>query len=99
MASPRELDLLLTCREGHTDAVLDILNNNTDDCSASASASPININAEDSLGETALHICAEHGHVHLMKLLLERGASVTSRTICGWTPLHLAASCPCTCPL
>lgn len=93
MASPRELDLLLTCREGHTDAVLEILNANSGNPNHE---SPINVNAEDSLGETALHICAEHGHTDVMRVLLERGAQCTSRTICGWTPLHLAASCPCT---
>ena len=99
MASPRELDLLLTCREGHTDAVLEILNannnNNNNNESNNKEQPPINVNAEDSLGETALHICAEHGHTDVMRVLLERGANCTARTSCGWTPLHLAASCPC----
>ena len=85
-ATARELDLRLTCREGNTAAVLDILNDEL---------TPIqNINAADSLGETALHTAAEHGHVAVLQLLLERGADPRRRTLCGWTALHLAASCP-----
>lgn len=85
-ATSVELDLLLTCRQGHLDAVLEILD-----------AHPyLNINAADSLGETALHITAEHGYTALMRELLQRGARVTVRTVCDFTPLHLAASCPCT---
>jgi ankyrin repeat protein len=91
MATARELDLLMTCREGNLEAVRALL-----DAPQPFGQPLLNINAEDSLGETALHVASEHGHVPLMRLLLARGASFASQTICGWTPLHLAASCPVT---
>ncbi|KAF8244297.1 ankyrin [Wilcoxina mikolae CBS 423.85] len=50
----------------------------------------INIDAWDYFGRTGLHYSAFHGHANISKLLLNRGASATTRDRQGCTPLHLA---------
>ena len=45
-------------------------------------------------GRTALHEASEKGHVAIVQLLLERGASATAKTHDGRTVLHLAAELP-----
>lgn len=37
------------------------------------------------------HRAAQGGHVHIMQLLLSRGATINWRDSEGWTPLHCAA--------
>jgi ankyrin repeat protein len=48
------------------------------------------IQAEDSQGQTALHIAARMGNHRLMLLLLRRGANVNAEDNDSSTPLHLA---------
>jgi ankyrin repeat protein len=48
------------------------------------------IQAEDSQGQTALHIAAQMGNHRLMLLLLRRGASINAEDNDSSTPLHLA---------
>lgn len=43
-------------------------------------------------GKTALHLAAAAGHAAVVKVLLERGASVETKDAVGETPLHLAVS-------
>ena len=45
----------------------------------------------DTLGNTALHLAAQHGHVALAKLLVEGGASVRGKSNTGATPFELAS--------
>ncbi|KAL8700353.1 MAG: hypothetical protein Q9201_005492 [Fulgogasparrea decipioides] len=47
-------------------------------------------------GITSLHTAAEGGHTALVKVLLEAGAQVSSRTVTGATPLHQASVHGCT---
>jgi ankyrin repeat protein len=56
----------------------------------------LNINVCNSDGFTALHVASMHGHVDMMRVLLDAGAeiNVTTRTK-GVTPLHLACQNQC----
>ena len=42
-------------------------------------------------GETCLKAAAEHGHLAICRLLLDKGAQVEARNRYGCTPLHYAA--------
>ncbi|GAB1317952.1 hypothetical protein MFIFM68171_08162 [Madurella fahalii] len=42
-------------------------------------------------GNTALHLATSSGHLKMVDLLLQRGASPTKENEVGYTPLHLAA--------
>lgn len=42
-------------------------------------------------GVQAIHVAAQHGHVEIIKLLVERGASVEALDLEGMTPLFYAA--------
>ncbi len=58
-----------------------------------AHATSIDLVAPKIGARTPLHVAAEHGCVHVVKQLLDAGASPAARTDRGWTPLHLAAIC------
>ena len=49
------------------------------------------VNANDSLGQTALYAAASNGHVALIKILFEAGADPNQATINGEVALHGAA--------
>lgn len=46
------------------------------------------LDVQDYDGTTALHAFAERGHVHAVRLLLDRGADLTIASNCGDTALH-----------
>ncbi|KAL8460918.1 hypothetical protein ACS0TY_032424 [Phlomoides rotata] len=48
----------------------------------------VHTSAED--GQTALHLAVRHGHLEMVRFLLERGASVNTLDERGWTPKSLA---------
>ncbi|KAL8468480.1 hypothetical protein ACS0TY_031625 [Phlomoides rotata] len=48
----------------------------------------VHTSAED--GQTALHLAVRHGHLEMVRFLLERGASVNTLDEGGWTPKSLA---------
>ena len=50
------------------------------------------INAENNIGETPLHLAVRHGKTEIVDLLLKNGANINAITICGDTPLQLAKS-------
>lgn len=56
---------------------------------------PMDINAKDSAGWTALHYAAAYSEIRLgesVKTLLDKGASINAQNSEGNTPLHLAAA-------
>ena len=50
------------------------------------------IDAQSSLGCTALYLAAEEGHYRIVKLLLKRGSNVDVAADDGSSPLHRACS-------
>jgi ankyrin repeat protein len=57
--------------QGSYETMMHLLNNNNNN-------SEIDINAPDDSGQTALHFCADRGHLSGVELLLENGAVVDS---------------------
>lgn len=51
----------------------------------------IKVNDQDKLGYTMLHYAASHGHIDLIKFLVEKGGDINALDLTNWTPLHLAA--------
>ena len=79
--SPETQALLRAAREGHADAVEELLK------------SPgIDVNAKDEAGNTALIEAARFGHDHVTRVLLGAGASTNVRDKDGKTPLMLAVA-------
>ena len=54
----------------------------------------VDITISDELGNVPLHIAVEKDNVDIVKLLLEKGASVEARTNKRNTPLHMCTSIP-----
>jgi ankyrin repeat protein len=50
------------------------------------------VDAQDSSGNTPLHVAAKHGHVYVARVLVAAGASVDKQNAFGRTPLHEACS-------
>ena len=48
-----------------------------------------NVNAENKWGETPLIVAARHGHIEIVKLLIEAGADLETNDD-GYTPLDFA---------
>ena len=79
--SPETQALLRAAREGHADAVQELLK------------SPgIDVNAKDEAGNTALIEAARLGHDHVTRVLLAAGADFKLRNRDGKTPLMLAVA-------
>ncbi|RDD41198.1 Transient receptor potential cation channel subfamily A member 1 [Trichoplax sp. H2] len=53
---------------------------------------PFDIDITDNEGTTPLHQAVLHGKLEICKLLLQRGALITSTALDGSTPLHVAAN-------
>ena len=49
------------------------------------------VNAANTVGETALHAAAYAGWDSIVQLLLDRGADVDPKNLVGWTPLSIAS--------
>jgi uncharacterized protein len=52
------------------------------------------VNTRGEGGYTAMHAAAEHGHLDVLKLLLEHGGELSPRTDDGITPLELGVGHP-----
>ena len=50
-----------------------------------------NVNAQDTMGMSALHCAASKGQVDTARLLIQNGANLSLTNSCGFTPLHEAA--------
>ena len=50
---------------------------------------PKSVQASDAAGYTPLHFACQHGHVDVVKILIQEGADVNACE-CGVTPLHRA---------
>ena len=51
----------------------------------------VDVNKQNSIGITALHMAAQEGHTHIVMDLIKAGADVNLATAHGRTPLHQAA--------
>ena len=49
-----------------------------------------NVNAQNSLGNTALHFAVNNGNADMVKLLLENGADASIANAKGWSPVTIA---------
>ncbi|KAL9617005.1 MAG: hypothetical protein Q9160_008195 [Pyrenula sp. 1 TL-2023] len=67
-----------SCEAGHLNLVKDLINAGLD------------INRQDSAGNTPLHVAAGAGHIDIMKFLVESGCSVNAVNHVGWTAVHMA---------
>ena len=52
---------------------------------------PVDVNAANDRGKTALHFAAGNNQSEIVQLLLQHGASPQARSDGGWVPLHNAA--------
>lgn len=51
----------------------------------------INIDEEDDVGQTPLHIACYEDHIDYAKYLILKGANLNKKDRCGQTPLHYAS--------
>jgi ankyrin repeat protein len=79
--SPETEALLRAVRDGHADAVEELLK-----------TPGIDVNATDGNGDTALLIAARFGHDHVTRVLLAAGANMKVRDKDGKTPLMVATA-------
>lgn len=63
---------------------------NVDQLSILLKQSELSPNAMDSAGQTALHLCADQGHLDCTNLLINAGASINAEDHDGITPLQAA---------
>ncbi|MDR2400231.1 MAG: ankyrin repeat domain-containing protein [Deferribacteraceae bacterium] len=52
--------------------------------------SDFNVNSADELGNTAILLASENGHMHIVKYLIKVGADVDRRNVYGYSPLFSA---------
>ncbi|KAJ6247862.1 cyclin-dependent kinase inhibitor 2c [Anaeramoeba flamelloides] len=52
----------------------------------------INKNAQTRTGLTPIHLAAINGHLHILRILVEKKANIRKRDFLGSTPLHLMCS-------
>lgn len=57
--------------------------------------SPVEIDAMELRGKTALHVATAHDRADIVSLLLQHGAAVNACSDGGWTPLHNACDKGC----
>jgi len=65
-------------RFGHTDLVRFLIKNG------------VNVNAQDSVGHTSLHLAIWKGHVEIVQMLLNNGAATRIQSMSGYTPMYYA---------
>ncbi len=51
---------------------------------------PKSLNLKDERGWSPLHLAVKNGHLEIAKFLMDRGAEINARGVCGVTPLRLA---------
>ncbi|XP_065057285.1 transient receptor potential cation channel subfamily A member 1 homolog isoform X1 [Rhopilema esculentum] len=81
--------LHLACSGGHEDVVIEIFDQ-TERLYGYSSLSKM-ICSQNREGQTPLHVAVLASHFHIIKILLERGASVNQIMAEGETALHIAA--------
>lgn len=67
-----------------------IMDGNVSQVSAALDANPELVNAPNAVGETPLHYAARAGDAAMIRLLLDRGASIAARNDSEETPVELA---------
>ncbi|KAK7868042.1 hypothetical protein R5R35_007493 [Gryllus longicercus] len=65
---------------------------NYDDVPGELDMDNCNINSQDELGDSPLHISVRHGHLKCADLFLKAGADVNVRRLDGYSVLHTAAA-------
>ncbi|KAL4224939.1 Ankyrin repeat and sterile alpha motif domain-containing protein 1B [Mactra antiquata] len=77
----------LAAWNGDAEVVMQLLTAGHD----SENVDPVSINQQNSTGDTALHCAAQHGHVAVVDVLLNKSAAPTIRNLNDASPLDLAA--------
>jgi hypothetical protein len=54
----------------------------------------VDVQMKSDLGNTALYVAAQNGHLDCTKILIESGAGVNDKSKGGWTALHIASQNP-----
>ena len=53
----------------------------------------IDVDSREDIGQTALHIALQEGHLPVIEQLINYGADVNAKDNNGFTPLHLIIMC------
>jgi len=77
--------------DGQTGLLLALRDGSLNAAEAMLSSAALEVNALNTVGESALMVSALHGRIDWSLRLLERGAKVNKS---GWSPLHYAATGP-----